>query len=305
MPVWIAAIGYTEDCLFYNLGTPLDKLPMTPTALSFYVAGVARDANAMLLAFIPLSTIIASIGPPKHAFTMFPAITELPFVAATIRPPHRAMWSHSVPSPLPGITSAIIPMVDPFTMHVVVVKFTFIPALVGPRESPKALLLSMLERALEDGTIGPSLLSLAILQVHGPFSRIHRPTLVMIHTMAVLHILEELANVPRSIWKCQCAFALSAFFVPLSFISGSTLQDHLATCARQQRRSGFGFTGRRLWHFRKMISFPTARVCPRATVIWGDLCAILGFQIGALATGLSHHLLEVLHTTTRRKRQVP
>ena len=108
---------------------PLKSLSLLPDALTF-PAILDVGAAAMLLTFLPVTDVLATVGPLEGTMAVLLVIHILANVLAAVRPSECAVTLHLVIDPFSVVDSAISPDVLADAVNVVLVELAVVCALV-------------------------------------------------------------------------------------------------------------------------------------------------------------------------------
>eukprot|EP00419_Tripos_fusus_P000847 CAMPEP_0172672476 /NCGR_PEP_ID=MMETSP1074-20121228/11572_1 /TAXON_ID=2916 /ORGANISM="Ceratium fusus, Strain PA161109" /LENGTH=144 /DNA_ID=CAMNT_0013489673 /DNA_START=126 /DNA_END=560 /DNA_ORIENTATION=+ len=114
---------------------------------------------------LPIAKVALAIDPMENPKTMFLVVLILTLVEPTIRPYALAPTVHHGGSPLPFEMSIVVAQVVALALNLVTKPCAAVDRAILPSVLAKPVLFAFLELALEMRLLGPSLNTMAILQV--------------------------------------------------------------------------------------------------------------------------------------------
>mmetsp|Transcript_166941 Transcript_166941/g.530899 ORF Transcript_166941/g.530899 Transcript_166941/m.530899 type:complete len:466 (-) Transcript_166941:340-1737(-) len=182
---------------------PADEASVVPDAFASRALDGTSQADAVLLAFPPLTVVGPAIGPPMRAFAVLPALCELALVDPPIWPLHGADRSHEVRLPLARVQPAVAPNIRALSVHFAELELSLVETAIAPREMSLAVLVARMKLALESRPIFPSLATASVLEIVLPLAAVGRATSVRQRSVAALLVVLELATKAHAIRKHQ------------------------------------------------------------------------------------------------------
>ena len=150
---------------------PLDAFALLPEAMLLRIFFFVRElADTVLLAAIPPAEVFTTIRPGVVTETGLLIIEELTFVNDAIDVVVDAIARHVVLVPLAEVFAAICPDILTNAADLVVEPVAVVEGTVGPVVLTKAVLHAELVGSFVSGAIGPSLHSLSMLEIVFPLA---------------------------------------------------------------------------------------------------------------------------------------
>jgi len=175
----------------------------------------------MLLSLLPLPVVLSAVGPAVHSLAVSLIIDELAEIEAPVFPREGADTAHLVALPLAGVHASVIVDVNALAVDVV---FDEVASEVGPRtpyEFALAVLHAFLIRTDVAGTIGPALMTVAMLLVIEPAAFVGGAIRMGEATEAAGLVILPVTLVYTAVGIDQPAVTMSLATLPVALIEAS------------------------------------------------------------------------------------
>jgi hypothetical protein len=209
-----------------DLVEPLDALAVLPKpVLNFVVFRNKVGADAVLLAFEPVSLIATSISPGVNAEAMFFVILVLALVHSSVVPQVDAHALHVVFEPLALVPSAVEPAVNSYAGDLVLLPVSHVLRAVVPLVAANAMLATECVVPLVARFVCPSLNTLTMLQIVLPHALVLRAINVLVDTSPVGLIVRPEPVVDVPVHMSEGTLPVRAVLSPFTFVLCSIRPD--------------------------------------------------------------------------------
>ena len=182
----------------------------------------------MLLAILPATLVLPTIGPEESTLSLLLVVDILAFISSAVRPSKDTVALHLVVDPVAIELPAVSPVVRALALDIIVLERALVRAPVGPGELALSVLLSLNVGALILGSIRPRLSTSAVLFVFLPGALVLSTVEVAVNAASMSLIIDPHAIVDVAVCVDEAAAPIGLVVLPPALVHRAIRPNLLA-----------------------------------------------------------------------------